>query len=294
MADRLSLAEAIARARPRRRRRRARGLHAPDPARRGSRADPPGPARADARADDAGHRLRPADRDGLRAHARVLLGREPGRRLAPPVARRRPVGLAGAARARRALARGHGRRLRGGSGEPPVRRPPRLHRHAARRADGVDRDRHVPVHRRGAGGGAGAAPRRRHHPRPAGGRGRERADVGDHGRAEGSRARLAARDRDGRGDRSGARAAAGRRRHPLVGARRGVRSPPAARIPRTHTTTTTATTPSTSTGTRSAGTATCSWTGCGGTSSRRPTSTSTTRRCRWPRERDAHASPPTR
>ena len=31
------------------------------------------------------------------------------------------------------------------------------------------------------------------------------------------------RDRDGRGDRSGARAAAGRRRHPLVGARRRVR-----------------------------------------------------------------------
>ena len=57
-------------------------------------------------------------------------------------------------------------------------------------------------------------------------------------------------------------------------------SPPAGHIPRTPTTTTTATTPSTSSGTRSAGTATRSWSGCGATSSRQPTSTSTTPRSR--------------
>ena len=47
----------------------------------------------------------------------------------------------------------------------------------------------------------GAPPRRRHRPRAAGGRGGKRAAVGDRGRAERGRARLAAGDRDGRGDR---------------------------------------------------------------------------------------------
>ena len=134
--------------------------------------------------------------------------------------------------------------LRGGSGEPSVRRPPRLHRHAAGRADGLDRERHLPLHGRGAGGREGAPPRRRRHPRPAGGRGGERPDVGHHRRPEGGRARLAAGDRDGRGDRSGARAAAGRRRHPRRGRSTRCASLPAGHTPPTPTTTTTATTPS--------------------------------------------------
>ncbi len=114
------------RARPRRRHRRARGLHAPDPERRRARADPPGAARPDARADDARRDLRPADRDGLRAEARLLVGRQPGRRLAAPPARRGRARLAGAARDRGALARGHGGGVRGGRGEPAVRRAARL------------------------------------------------------------------------------------------------------------------------------------------------------------------------
>ena len=75
-------------ARPRRRHRRAGGLHAPDPVRRRPRDHPPGPPRPRADPDDAGHPLRPDDRVGLRAQARVLVGRQPRRRLAAPLPRR--------------------------------------------------------------------------------------------------------------------------------------------------------------------------------------------------------------
>ena len=82
------------RAGPRRRRRRAGGLHAPDPVRGRPRDHPPGPPRPDADPDDAGRHLRPADRRGLRAQAGLLLGRQPGRRLAAPLPRRGRARLA--------------------------------------------------------------------------------------------------------------------------------------------------------------------------------------------------------
>ena len=72
---------------PRRGHRRAGGLHPPDPRRRRAGDHPPAQARPDAGADDPGHRLRPADRRRLRAQADLLLGRQPGRRLAAPVPR---------------------------------------------------------------------------------------------------------------------------------------------------------------------------------------------------------------
>ena len=121
-------------ARPRRRHGRARGLHAPDPARGGARADPAGAARPDARPDDARRDLRPADRGGLRARARLLVGRESGRRLAAPAARRGRARLAAAARARGALARRDGGRVCGRRRGPAVRRPARVRGHGPARS----------------------------------------------------------------------------------------------------------------------------------------------------------------
>ena len=217
------------RARARRRRRRPRGLHAPDLVRRRPRAGPARASRPDPRADDARHRLRPAHRHGLRAQARLLLGREPGRRLAPPPARGGRARLAGAARARGALARGHGHGVRGRRLPPPLRGPARLRRE---RACGADEGRldHLPVHGREPRRRARHPPRRRDRPRPARGRGRERAAVGDRGRPEGGRARLRPVPRDRGGDRPRARAAAGRRCPPHLGgdgrgARAGRRPP---------------------------------------------------------------------
>ena len=117
-------------------------------------------------------------------------GGNPGRRLAAPAPRRGRAGLAGAARDRGALARRHGDRVRGGRGEPPVRRPARLPR---RRPAGADagRDDRVPVHGRAARGGARPPARRRHRPRPAGRPARQRPALGDHRRPEGDGARVA-------------------------------------------------------------------------------------------------------
>ena len=109
---------------------------------------------------------------------------------------------------------------------------------------------------RAAGGGAGAPAGRRHRPRAAGRPARQRPALGDHGRAEGGRARLGALDRDRRGGRRRARAAARRRRPPGVGDRRRSPARPAVRSRPTRTATTSATTTSTSPGTRSAATAT--------------------------------------
>ena len=137
--------------------RRARGLHPPHPVRRGARDRAPAPARPDPHPDDARPGLRPADRHGLRAQARVLLGRQPGGGVAAPLPRRRRERLARPARARGAQPRGDGQPLRGGRVEPAVRRAARIRGH---RADAAleQRDPHqVPVHRRDAGGGARAS-----------------------------------------------------------------------------------------------------------------------------------------
>ena len=106
--------------------------------------------RPDARADDAGHRLRPADRRRLRAQARVLLGRQPGRRLAAPLPRRDPERLAGAAGDRGAQPRRARQPLRRRRLRAAVRGHARLPRHRPARAHGDDRADHLPVHRRAA------------------------------------------------------------------------------------------------------------------------------------------------
>ena len=94
---------------------------------------------------------------GCAAQARVLVGREPGRRVAAPVPRRRRARLAGAARDRGALACRHGRRLRGGRANLPFG--------VLRGYAGTDLPQHtprsrridVPVHGRAARRGAGAS-----------------------------------------------------------------------------------------------------------------------------------------
>ncbi len=130
----LSLSEAIDALRAGRRAGRARGLYASDSVRGRTRADPPGPPRPAPGAHDAGPDLRPADRHGLRARAHVFLGRQSRRRLAASPARRGGARLAATARARRAHARRHGRRLLRGCCAPAVRSVARLHRHRPRRA----------------------------------------------------------------------------------------------------------------------------------------------------------------
>ena len=154
------------RSRPRRRHRRAGGLHPPDPRRRRAGDHPPAQARPDAGADDAGHRLRPADRRRLRAQADLLLGRQPGRRLAAPL----PRGGADAAtlEIEEHSHAGHGQPLRRRRVRPAVRGHARLQRHVAARAHGHDQADHLPVHRRVADRGAGARPRRRRSSTPSG------------------------------------------------------------------------------------------------------------------------------
>ena len=90
----ITLADAVAEPRARRRHRRARGVHPPHPVRRRARDHPPGPARPDPGPAHARRRLRPDDRHGLRPQARVLVGRQPGRRVAPPLPRRGRARLA--------------------------------------------------------------------------------------------------------------------------------------------------------------------------------------------------------
>src|SRR5262249_29743733 len=80
------------------------------------------------------------------------------RRLAPPPARRGRARLAGAARARGALARRDGRGIRRRRREPAVRPPARLPRRRPSRTVAC-RVRHLPVHGRGAGGRAGSPTR---------------------------------------------------------------------------------------------------------------------------------------
>ena len=181
-----SLADAVRRPGQRRRHRRAGGLHPPDPGRRRAGDHPPAQARPDAGADDPGHRLRPADRRRLRAQADLLLGRQPGRRLAAPLPR------GGAERTTLEIEEhshaGMANRYVAAASNLPVRRAARLQRHVAARAHGHDQADHLPVHRRAADGRPGARPRRRDHPRAAGRPAGQRPALGPGRRAEGDRA----------------------------------------------------------------------------------------------------------
>ncbi len=107
--------------------------------------------------DDARPDLRPAHRHGLRRQARVLLGRQSGRRLAAPLPRRGRERLAASARDRGALPRRHGQRLRGRRGRAAVRDLPRLHRRRPAEGQSEHQAHHLPVHRRGARRRAGAS-----------------------------------------------------------------------------------------------------------------------------------------
>ncbi len=92
VAELMSLTEAVAELVRDGDTRRAGGVHPPHPGRGRARDHPAAPARPDAGADDTGHRLRPDDRRRLRERAGLLLGRQPGRRFAAPVPRRREHG----------------------------------------------------------------------------------------------------------------------------------------------------------------------------------------------------------
>ena len=224
--------------------------------------------------------LRPADRDGLRAQARVLVGRQPGRRLAAPLPRRRRARLAGAARARRALARGDGGGVRGRRGEPAVRRAARLRggdlaaAHARRTRSTCpftgEELAAVPAHRPDVGIVHAQQADRRGNVQLWGILGVQKEAVLASARSIVTVEEIV----DELEPRPGAivlpswvvDAVARRAR------RRASR--------RTRTATTSATTTSTSRGMRSAATATASATGCSDTCSTRPTSASTTRRSR--------------
>ena len=119
----------LAVARSRRRRGGDRGLHPPDPVRRRSRAAAPGPPRPRADPHDPRHPLRPDDRHGRGAQARVLLRRQPRRRLPAPLPRRGRARLAAADRARGAQPRRDGQPLRRRRGAAAVRDHARLRRH---------------------------------------------------------------------------------------------------------------------------------------------------------------------
>ena len=161
---------------------------------------------------------------GCAREARLLVGREPRRRLAAPAPRRGRARLAAAARARGALARRAWRRRT----RPARRTCPFgvLRGYAGGDLAGADARRA----RSRARSPARSSPRCRAH-RPDVGivhaqqadRRGQRPALGDHRRAEGGRARLGAVDRHRRGGRRRARAAAGRRRAAGLGDRRGLR-----------------------------------------------------------------------
>ena len=145
-------------------------------------------------------------------------GGNPGRRLAAPVPRRGRARLAGAARARGALARRAWRRptrpgasslpfgvLRGYAGTDLVGRTDSL------------AEIECPFTGEALAAVRGAPARRRDRARAAGRPRGQRAALGHHRRAEGDRARVGALARDGRGDRRRARAAPRRRRAPGLG-----------------------------------------------------------------------------
>ena len=135
MAEIVSLSEAIVRSRARRRHGRDGRLHPPDPPRRGTRGDPATAPRPDAGPDDPGRDLRPDDRRRVRAQAGLLLGRQPGRRVAAPVPGRGRARLARPARDRGAQPRRDGQPLRGRRVRAAVRGAARLPRHRPGRPD---------------------------------------------------------------------------------------------------------------------------------------------------------------
>ena len=155
----------------------------------------------------------------LRAQARLLVGRQPGRRLAAPLPRRRRARLAGAARARGALARRDGGRLR----RPGRRTCPSACCAATAAPTCAARTRVASIDCPFTGEELAAVPALRpdvgDRPRTAGRPRRQRPALGHHRRAEGSGAGLAPLARDGRGDRGRARAAARRRRAAGLGDR---------------------------------------------------------------------------
>ena len=98
---------------------------------------------------------------GCAPAADLLVGRQPGRRLAAPLPRRRRARVAAPAGARGAQPRGHGQPLRGRRVRAPVRGHARLRRHRPARAHADDQADRVPVHGRGADRRLGAAAGRR-------------------------------------------------------------------------------------------------------------------------------------
>ena len=164
-------------------------------------------ARPHARAHDARSHLRSAHRHGLRAQARLLVGRQSRRGIAAPPARRGRERLAASARDRGAQPRRHGRRLRRRRSGTALRHPPRLRGLDLPKVQPEHPLGRLPLHRRGARGRAGDPPRRRDHPRAARRPRGQRADRGHRRRAEGGRARRAALHRHGRGDRRRSRRA---------------------------------------------------------------------------------------
>ena len=90
----------------------------------------PAPARPDAGPDDAGPRLRPDDRRRLRPQADLLLGRQSGRRLAAPHARRDRRGWPVPLEIEEHSHAGLANRYVAGAVGPALRRAARLRRHA--------------------------------------------------------------------------------------------------------------------------------------------------------------------
>src|SRR5206468_10274388 len=106
------------------------------------------------------HDALPIYRRGLRPEARLLVGRQPRRRVATRLSTRR-----GAAGRRDAGARGilplrHGRALFGGCRAAAVLAAQGLHGDRPAGREPADPERGVPLYRRAARDGAGAEPRR--------------------------------------------------------------------------------------------------------------------------------------
>ena len=105
---------------------------------------------------------------GRGPQARLLLRRQPRRRLAAPLPRRDRERLAARRSRSRSTATPAWRTATPpGAARLPFARAARLHRHRPGRAHARQAD-HLPVHRRGARRRAGAATRRRDRPRPGG------------------------------------------------------------------------------------------------------------------------------
>ena len=193
---------------------------------------------------------------GCARAAGLLLGRQPGRRLAAPVARRAST-TAGRHRCEieEHSHAGMANRYVAGASGPAVRGAARLRRHRPRRAHRHHRHGHLPVHRRGADRGARAQPGRQRSSTPSGPTGGATSSCGASSACR--RRRCWPRKRslvtvEEIVDDLEPRARRGRPAR--LGGDRGGRRPRAGPIPRTRRVTTTATTTPTGPGTRSAAT----------------------------------------